>query len=188
MWRLASMSPRSIRRASATSWAAVNSSTRPIERARPPGGLALQSGAAHCHADGVVVAVSGRRSARLDARLLRGREPAIGSDHRDPLLVEVRVQLLDLLLGDLDLLQARLQFREPDDPPLLRLRDQRLQFDQLGDRGLVAEEHDLINAQRSLSSSSVLPRERPIDGAVSLSLVTTATSPVIPQRRRPGTH
>ena len=47
------------------------------------------------------------------------------------------MQLLELLLGDLDLLQARLDLRERQEASLLTLGDQRTQLVQLRDRSFV---------------------------------------------------
>ena len=76
---------------------------------------------------------------RLDAPAFRSRGPAVGLDHVDSVLVQVGVQLLDLLLGYLNLLEALLDLAEGQISPLLRLYDQRSQLVELRDRGVVAQ-------------------------------------------------
>ena len=56
------------------------------------------------------------------------------------------MQLLDLLLGDLDLLEAGRDLVERQEPPLLALGDQRTQLVELRDRGLVAQQNDSLFA------------------------------------------
>ena len=56
------------------------------------------------------------------------------------------MELLHLLLGDLDLLQARLDLRERQEPSLLTFGDQRSQFVQLRNRSLVTQQHHTLVA------------------------------------------
>jgi GTP cyclohydrolase I/GTP cyclohydrolase-4 len=76
----------------------------------------------------------------LDARGLRRRGAAVRADDVDALLVEVRVQLGELLLRDLDLLERRRDLLEGQEPPVLALADERAQLLQLVDRRLVREQ------------------------------------------------
>ncbi len=82
----------------------------------------------------------------LDAPTLRAGQTAVGIHHGDALPVEIRVQLLHLLLGDLDLLQAGLDLREGQHPSLLSFGDQRTQLVKFDDRRLIAQQNDLVNA------------------------------------------
>ncbi len=93
-----------------------------------------------------VSGVGGALGACLDAASLGLGRPAVGVDDLDPVLVQVRVQLLDLLLGDLDLLEACRDLRERQKAPLLPFGDQRSQLFELRDRRLVAQQNDLVNA------------------------------------------
>jgi len=82
---------------------------------------------------------------RAHAKMLAA-QGIIGADDRDALLVEVGVQLLDLLLGDLHLLQAGFDLGEGQKSPFLTGRDQRPQLVELHNRSLVAQKNDLVSA------------------------------------------
>ena len=116
--------------ASSTSCSAVSSGTRPIERRYSRSESRVGSTR---EVDLGLLALVAARSASplprsasslvaLDAvgRAVRARRP------RSPLLVQIRVQLLDLLLGDLDLLRGRSRSASKvRHPALLTLGDQR---------------------------------------------------------------
>ena len=141
------MSPRSIRRASITSCSAVS-------RLDPPDRAQVQPQRVEARLDRQVeldgllararrpVGVGRRRAAPRRCRL-RARQPPVGLDDLDPLLVEVGVQLLDLLLGDLDLLEACGDLLEGQKAALLPLRDQPAELIELRDRCLVTEQKRL---------------------------------------------
>ena len=78
---------------------------------------------------------------RLDARGLRGRGAAVRAHDVDPLFGQVAVELLQLLLGDLDLFQRAGDLLEGQEPSLLRLRNKWTKFVQLVDRCLIREQH-----------------------------------------------
>ena len=65
----------------------------------------------------------------------------VGPDHVDALLDQVGVQLLDLLLGDLDLLEAGGDLLERQEAALLAFGDQRPELLGLGDRSFVGEQY-----------------------------------------------
>ena len=142
------MSPRSIRRASNTSCSAVSSDTRPIERrysrSESSDGSTVRSISTFLRCSGR--RLRGRRRARLDAAALGLRGTAVGADDVDPLLVQVRVQLLHLLLGDLDLFEACLDLLERQVSALLTFGDQRTQLLELHDRSLVTQQHHSLIA------------------------------------------
>jgi hypothetical protein len=78
-----------------------------------------------------------RRRARLDARGLRLGRPPVRIDDVDALVVQVGMQLLDLLLGDLRLLEPRLDLVDGQISALLPFGNQRSCFVELRDRSIV---------------------------------------------------
>ena len=84
--------------------------------------------------------------ARLDAAALRFGQAAVFADDFDALLVEERVELLHLLLGDVHLLQAGLDLRERQHAALGPFRDQRLELLELSDRCLIGKQHESVIA------------------------------------------
>jgi hypothetical protein len=69
---------------------------------------------------------------------------SVGLDDVDALLLEVGVQLLELLLGDLDFFKSRFDLPESQEPSLLSLGDQRPQLVKLRDRSLVRQQDCLF--------------------------------------------
>ena len=65
---------------------------------------------------------------------------AIGRDDLDALVQQVRVQLRDLLLGDLDLFQRGGDLLDGQDPPFLAFGDERAKLVDLGDRRFIRQE------------------------------------------------
>src|ERR1700729_641036 len=120
------MSPRSMRRASATSCSAVSRLTRPMarrySRSESSDGSTVRSTSTFLRvsppspsdprwapallAPPPAPPVGPGVGPRLDGLALGLGQATIGADDRDALLVEVGMQFLDLLLGDLPLLQA----------------------------------------------------------------------------------
>ena len=72
--------------------------------------------------------------------------PDIVADDLDPLIVQPRVELPHLLLGDLHLFQAGLDLPERQDAPLDTFGDQRPKFVELHDRRLVCQQHESVLA------------------------------------------
>jgi hypothetical protein len=70
---------------------------------------------------------------------------AVGTDDVDALLGQVRVQLLDLLLRDLDLLQCGGDVVECQKAPLLPVRDKRPKLVQFVDRRLVRQQNLILD-------------------------------------------
>ena len=64
---------------------------------------------------------------------------AVGADDVDALLVQMRVQLLDLLLGDLDLLEGGRDLLEGQEAALLTFGDELTELVHLPDGCLVSE-------------------------------------------------
>ena len=93
----------------------------------------------------------------LEAPALRGRRPAVGADDVDALAVEVGVELGDLLLRDLDLLQAGGDLLEGQEPPLLAFSDERAQ--------LVDLEYRRVSP--SSSASVLVPNPSILQGRIS---------------------
>ena len=62
------------------------------------------------------------------------------------------MELLDLLLGDLDLLEARRDLLERQESPLLPLRDQPPKLLQLRDRRVIAQQNDALSLTAPSSS------------------------------------
>ena len=144
-----------MRRASTTSCSAVSRWTRPIERRYSRSESRLGS---TVRSISTFLRWSGRGSAALAALASTLppsdlRRAAVGLDDVDPVLVQVGVQLLDLLLGDLDLLEARRDLLEGQEAALLALGDQRPQLIELRDRSLIGQQHNSPYRSQPLSSS-----------------------------------
>ena len=96
------------------------------------------------------------RGGRLDRAWLRSRRPTVLLLHDvDSLLVEIRVQLLELLLCHLDLFQVRSDLIEGQKAAIVPFGDQRAQLFDLADRSLIAQQNRCFIAHWPLSSLDV---------------------------------
>src|SRR5215217_4521514 len=84
---------------------------------------------------------------RLETAPFGGRRTPVGAHDVDPLALQEGVELDDLLLRDLDLLQAGGDLLEGQEPTLLAFGDQRAQLVDLGDRRLALEQCFSLCAQ-----------------------------------------
>ena len=159
---LASRSPRSMRFASATSRSAVSSSTLPIERRYRRSESRLGSTVRSISGlRGASGSLSASRTAGSNRRAFGGRRLAVGPDDVDALAFEEGVELDDLLLRDLDLLQAGGDLLEGQETAFLAFGDERTQLVDLRDRRLALEQCFGLSAQPldpSRWSSSERPR------------------------------
>jgi hypothetical protein len=115
-----------------------------------------------------------RLGGRLDAGTLRRQELAVGADDVDALLGEVVVQFLDLLLGDLDLLESRGDLVEGQAAALLTVGDEAAKLVELVDRGLIRQQNLVVD--RSAPLGPVPPRFAPTLGSVEVKrLVSDST-------------
>jgi hypothetical protein len=94
--------------------------------------------------------VLARGSRRLDAGSLRGDLLAVGADDVDALIGQVGVQLLDLLLGDLDLLERRGDVVEGQKAAFLAVCDETAELVELVDRCLVRQQNLFIDRSAPL--------------------------------------
>ena len=106
-----------------------------------------------------VRALLARLLGALEAAALADRRPAVLADHVDALVLQVRVELGDLLLGDLDLLQRGGDLREGEEALLLALRDQWTELFDLRYGDLLRQQNFRFGAQlpRSLSRKPAGP-------------------------------
>jgi len=86
----------------------------------------------------------------LDAGSLRGDLFAVGADDVDALFGEVAMQFLDLLLGDLDLLERGRDLVEGQKAALLTIRDQTAKLIELVNRGLVSQQDFVLDRSAPL--------------------------------------
>jgi hypothetical protein len=98
-------------------------------------------------ARGALLARGGRR---LDAGSLRGDLLAVGADDVDALVGQVGVQLLDLLLGDLDLLERRGDLVEGQKTAFLPICDETAELVELVDRRLVRQQNLFLDRSAPL--------------------------------------
>ena len=82
------------------------------------------------------------------------------------------MQLLHLLLGDLHLLEARLDLREGQEAALLTLGDQRSQLVELRDRSLIRQKYYLLAGHRALRPPSKADPSHPASADGSHSLIS----------------
>ena len=83
----------------------------------------------------------------LEAAALADRGPPVVGDDVDALLLQVRMELGDLLLRDLDLLQRGGDLREGQDASVLAFRYERAKFIDLRDGDLFRQQHVRFGAQ-----------------------------------------
>ena len=91
--------------------------------------------------------LSASRTAGSNRRSFGGRGLAVGAHDVDPLALEEGVELDDLLLGDLDLLQAGGDLLEGQETALLAFGDEGAQLVDLRDRRLALEQCFGLSAQ-----------------------------------------
>src|SRR5204862_1366840 len=76
----------------------------------------------------------------LDLPVLRGGGFAVGADHVDSVLLQIRMELSHLFLGDLDLLEALRDLLEGQEAALLALADKGSKLLDLSDRSFIREQ------------------------------------------------
>ena len=105
------------------------------------------------------------RRRRLEPAALGDRgTPVLGVHDVDALILQVRVQLGDLLLGDLHLFKTRGDLLEGQEPPLLAFKNQRAKLVDLDDRHVAREQCFGLSAQTPRSFGTTIVERTPPPG------------------------
>jgi hypothetical protein len=115
----------------------------------------IQLGLLRCIRVAPVGAFLARLGGSLDSGALGGDLATVGADDVDAVLGEVGVKLLDLLLGDLDLLQRGGDVVECQEAALLAVRDEATELVELIDGSLVRQQNFVLDRSAPLE-----PRNR----------------------------